>query len=256
MARRSAPVRPGREFADFVAGLVFRFVQPETPLHPATYNPVAVALAEIGVSFDSFNTLLPADDEVVRARLAPLCRIPRMSTFAVGALINRAVAAMPAERAFVNVGVWHGFTLLAGMSGNPDRLCIGVDNFSEFDGPREAFLARFHALRSPLHRFHDLDYREYFARVHREPIGVYLYDGDHAYAHQLEGLRLAEPYFAEGTLVLVDDTNEPEPRQATLDFMADSRWKWRAIFDRRTAQNGHPTLWNGLMILECLGPRL
>ncbi|HXG05386.1 MAG TPA: class I SAM-dependent methyltransferase [Candidatus Binatia bacterium] len=244
-----------RSFADYAAALDFRYIQPETPLHPATHSAMLMVLDELGVCFEISNTVLPEDDERTRARLGGLCRIPRMSTFAVGALINRAVAGMPPDRVFVNVGVWHGFTLLAGMAGNPDRVCIGVDNFSEFGGPREAFLARFHALRSPRHRFYDLDYRDYFAHVHSEPIGVYLYDGDHAYQHQLEGLRLAEPYFAPGTRVFIDDTNADDPRRATLDFVAGSRWAWRMIFDRRTAQNGHPTLWNGLMILECLGPR-
>jgi predicted O-methyltransferase YrrM len=242
-------------FADYAAALGFRYILPETPLHPGTYSTMLMALGEAGADIEIANTILPDDGEHTRAHLAPLCRIPRMSTFAVGALIHRAVADMPPDRVFLNVGVWHGFTLLAGMAGHPDRVCIGVDNFSEFGGPREAFLARFGALRGPRHRFYELDYRDYFARVHLEPIGVYFYDGDHAYAHQLQGLRLAEPYFAPGTLVFVDDINAADARRAALDFVEQSRWTWQVLLDRRTAQNAHPTLWNGLMILECLGPR-
>ena len=39
-----------------------------------------------------------------------------MSTFAIGAIINRAVRQLPGGQAYLNVGVWNGFTLLAGMA--------------------------------------------------------------------------------------------------------------------------------------------
>lgn len=47
-----------------------------------------------------------------------------MSTFAIGAIINRAVRQMPSNTGYVNVGRWHGFTLLAGMLGNAKKRCI------------------------------------------------------------------------------------------------------------------------------------
>ena len=69
-------------------------------------------------------------------------------------------------------------------------------------------MERFERFRGPTHEFHEMDYRDYFANVHGErPIGVYFYDGDHAYEHQLEGLRVAEPYFTDDCVVFVDDTN-------------------------------------------------
>jgi hypothetical protein len=176
--------------------------------------------------------------------------MPRLSTFAIGAMLNRAIDGMPADEAFVNVGVWNGFTFLAGLVSNPEKLCIGIDNFSELGGPRQAFLRRFEALRGPRHRFADLDYREYFRHHHQGRIGVYMYDGHHAYEHQLEGLELAEPFFSDSCLVFVDDTNWDEPRLATLDFVSRSRHRYETLLDVRTAGNKHPTLWNGLMVLR------
>jgi hypothetical protein len=173
-----------------------------------------------------------------------------MSTFAIAALIDHAVRAMPADQAFLNVGVWAGFTFLAGVRGNPGRTCIGVDDFSGFGGPRESFTARFEGLRSDRHSFFEMDYLRYFAEVHREPLGVYMYDGDHSYEHQLEGLRVAEPFFAPGCLVLVDDTNRDEPHRATYDFVAASERDYRVLLDVRTADSAHPTLWDGLIALE------
>src|SRR5262249_7442379 len=94
------------------------------------------------------------------------------------------------------------------------------------------------------------DYREYFSKMHREPIGLYVYDGDHSYDNQLIGLQAAEPFFAKGCIILVDDTNWLEPRNATLDFISKSSYEYRILFDTTTCSNRHPTLWNGIMVLQ------
>ncbi len=235
------------DYESWLSRLGFRFIRPGTPF--AWWIPRARGvLARLGMELDAVVTRLPEDGDAMRERLKAIGRVPRMSTYAVAAIINRGVAQMPPGTAYVNVGVWQGFSLLAGMAGNPDRRCVGVDNFSEFGGPREEFLARFEASRGPAHEFHDMDYGEYFARRHAGPIGLYFYDGDHRYEHQLKGLETAEPFLVPGAFILVDDTNTADPRQATLDFAA--RGGYRVVFDRRTASNCHPTLWNGLMILR------
>jgi hypothetical protein len=240
----------GLDFAAWLSAIRFRLVHPDTPVTSAVLHLKGLA-ARLGTNLEPWITRLPAPDgALARRRITPLLGMPRMSTFAIGAIINRAVGRMRSGEAFVNVGVWHGFSLLAGMAGHADRRCVGIDNFSEFGGPKDEFLARFTARRSPLHEFHEMDYRAYFAQVHHGPIGLYIYDGDHAYQHQLTGLEVAEPHLAPGCVVLVDDTNEPEPAQATRDFMAARPGRYRLLFDRKTAGNGHPTLWNGLMVLE------
>jgi hypothetical protein len=199
---------------------------------------------------DVTNVVLPPGLDSLHGMLAPECRMERMSTFAVAALINRAVARMSPDHSYVNVGTWMGFSLWAGMHGNPDRTCAGVDDFSMFGGPREAFHEWFDRLRSPTHHFHEMDYRDYFDRVHEGPIGVYFYDGDHTYEHQLLGLRTAERFFGDDCVVIVDDTNWVEPYEATYDFVAESERGYRVLLDQQTVGNGHPTFWNGLLILR------
>lgn len=260
----SPAVDPGGNlpFAEYANRIGFRFVQPMRkpwPLYRPRYlppvrygdsDPLTDAVRRMDLALELRNTQLPAGRALMRGRLAALCEIPRMSTYAIGAMINLAVSRMPHDHCFVNVGVWHGFTLLAGMAGNPNKTCIGVDNFSEFGGPRVEFMRRFEHHRSSRHLFLDLDYQDYFARQHEGPIGVYLYDGEHSYEHQLEGLRAAEPFFAEDCLVLVDDTNLKAPRDALFDFMRKSDHEYRLLCDRRTRQNEHPTLWNGVIAVQ------
>ena len=85
-------------------------------------------------------------------------------------------------------------TLLSGIVCNPGKTVVGIDNFSMFGGPRDAFLARFNQYRSSNHHFHEMDYRTYFQTIHQGPIGFYIYDGDHNYEHQLEGLRMRRSF--------------------------------------------------------------
>lgn len=236
-------------YTDFIQGISFRFIQPKTkqPLGMGTLKRI---LPKVGLSLDVLNTILPEQDAALKASLKEVCRVPRMSTFAVGAMINRAVAQMAANEVFVNVGVWNGFTFLSGVAHNPDKTCIGVDNFSQFGGPRAAFLKRFEKLKSPQHYFYDMDYQEYFSRMHRQKIGFYIYDGGHAYQDQLRGLQIAEPYFSDNCIVLVDDTNWNDPRQATFDFMKNSAHNYKLLLDKRTYRNGHITYHNGVIIFQ------
>lgn len=201
------------------------------------------------------NTTLPEDNAAMRERLRESLNIPRMSTFTIGAVLNQAVARMKADECFVNVGVWHGFTFLAALKDQPEKRCIGIDNFSQWSGPEDGnpqqqFLARFQQYKSPRHEFYNMDYRDYFAKIHQQKIGVYMYDGHHSYEHQFEGLRVAEPFFSKECIVIVDDTNWDAPHQATLDFIKQSSSQYRILLDQRTYKHSHPTLWCGLMIVQ------
>ena len=178
-----------------------------------------------------------------------LHQMPRMATIAISVVINELVASMPPGSAFVNVGVWNGYTFFSGLIGNENQICIGIDDFSEFGGPQHRFRQRFRQYRHPNCRFHAIDYRTYFAERHQGHIGLYLYDGAHDYQNQFDALQLGHRFIAPGGIILVDDTNWPEPRKATQDFLQQHRDQYRLVFDVETAENGHPTFWNGLMAL-------
>ena len=234
---------------NFITGISFRFLQPEQRL-PKGHGGLKQFLSWFGVYLDVINTRLPPQFPEVHQRLHPALRIPRMSTVAVGAIVNQAVALMPESQAYLNIGVWNGFTFLSGVAGNPDKTCIGVDNFCKFGGPRDAFQRRFTRLRSPKHHFHDMDYEEYLRTVHRGQIGVYYFDGPHTYEHQFHGLRNAEPFFAPDCIVLVDDTNGDAAQRGTLDFISQSSNSYRMLLNQRTSRNCHPTYWNGIMLFR------
>jgi hypothetical protein len=249
------------DLADYISGLTFDLAQPDTarveslrfPLQRGG-RPDAELLELPNAPVDVYNARLPQDGVRMARSLRPICGIPRMSTFAVAAIINHAVTRMPAGQAYLNVGVYAGFSFLAGMIDNPRQVCVGVDNFAIAAG-RPGLLRRFEEARGPAHRFYEMDYLDYFADIQRDQLGVYLYDGDHAYEHQLQGLEQAEPFFADGCVVIVDDTNWEAPRQATIDFVAASAREYDVLLDVATRDHNHPTFWNGLMVLRATGRR-
>jgi hypothetical protein len=146
------------------------------------------------------------------------------------------------------------------MVGNPDKVCIGVDNFSEFGGPRDVFMPKFNELKSSNHEFYEMDFRTYFEK-HTRKIGVYYYDALHNFEAQYIGLTIAEPYFSTGCYILVDDWNWNFVREATNRFLQE-REGYQIVLEKRTETSatdhsidvhGQPTtFWNGLLVVKKL----
>ena len=236
-------------YIEYISGITFRFIKPQTPWAPlacVNFTP----WRRLGTSLEFANTKIPDRGAEMKNALRDICNIPRMSTFAIGAIINEGVARMKEDKAFVNVGVWHGFTLLSGMTSNDHKRCIGVDDFSQYGSPLAAFRQRFDAFRKPNHEFYEMDCVEYFSAVHTGEIGLYLYDGHHSYENQLRALRAAEPFFSGDCIIFIDDTNYGEVRNGVRDFISSSSYRYRILFDITTSCNYHPTFWNGIMILQ------
>jgi hypothetical protein len=226
-------------------GIDFNLIAPEDP------GLVMVTTEATGIDIDVKNTILPEAYDPLKVLLQPLCAgVNRMSTFAIAAIVNASVRCMPADCSYVNVGVWNGFTLLSGMVGNEGKRCVGIDNFSEFGGPREKFLANFNQLKSAPHAFFEMDYRDYFETIHRGPIGVYYYDGDHSEENQYMGLKAAEPFLSDDAIIVIDDINDRKAIEGTKRYLSETNLTFNVLKHVETAHNNHPTYWNGLIVLQ------
>ena len=244
-------------YEDFIQNIEFSGIDPmvEAISFSAEFRSLRVLIdARTGLNqLDRRLAILPENQDEYLELLSPISDLPRMSTFAVAAIISRTVGDLAPDTAYVNIGIWHGYTLLAGMLGNQKKTIVGVDNFSEFGGPKDHARNIFEQFKGENHFFYDLDYRDYFSNFHEGEIGFYFYDGEHSYENQIEGLRVAEKFFAPGAVIMVDDTNWEGPRRATLDFISESPNTYKIILDRRTAWDGHPTFWNGIIVFRRVG---
>lgn len=184
-----------------------------------------------------------------------LAVVQGMTTPGVLQLLNLAVGCLEGEEAYGEVGTFRGATLIGAMLDHPTRRAEAVDNFSEFDadGVNRAALFRnlelFHL--SGRVQFHEEDFERYLLgrRARGGPkLGVYLYDGAHDYRSQLMGLLLAVPHLAPRALLVVDDANCAMAQQASVDFLAACP-QARVLLELPTPGNGHPSFWNGLLVL-------
>ena len=184
-----------------------------------------------------------------------LLNIESMSTYAMGHLINQVCKNLSSNQLYLNIGCWKGFSLISGMI---DTSCevIGVDDFSQFGGPREEFLKNFNKYQKEnLHEFYEEDYKIFFKNFEKKnkKIDFYFYDGEHSYQNQFDNLIIAKKFFKKDTLILVDDINFSNVENATKDFIKKFKGEFEILKEAKTANNNcHPTFWNGLIIFKKL----
>ena len=182
-----------------------------------------------------------------------LLKIDSMSTFAIGYVINKICQELNDNENYVNIGVWKGFSMIAGML-NTNCNVYGNDNFSQFDGPKKEFMRKFNSLKNEeKHFFYECDYKDFFKNFEKlkKSISFYYYDGEHSYKNQFENLIIAKEYFKSGTIILVDDVNFQEVESGTKDFISKYPNEYKIIKDIKTANNHcHPSYWNGLFLFQ------
>ena len=124
------------------------------------------------------------------------------------------------DQIYLNIGCWKGFTLVSGMIDTNCKV-IGVDNFSQFKGPKNEFYKNFENYQNKeRHFFYDEDYKVFFKKFEKknERISFYYYDGEHSYKNQYENLNIVDNFLDKGSIVLIDDINFPEVENGTKDF--------------------------------------
>ena len=182
-----------------------------------------------------------------------LLKIDSMSTFAIGYVINKICQELNDNENYVNIGVWKGFSMIAGML-NTNCNVYGNDNFSQFNGPKKEFMRKFNSLKNEeKHFFYECDYKDFFKNFEKlkKSISFYYYDGEHTYKNQFENLIIAKEYFKSGTIILVDDINFQEVESGTKDFISKYPNEYKIIKDIKTANNHcHPSYWNGLFLFQ------
>jgi predicted O-methyltransferase YrrM len=166
------------------------------------------------------------------------------------ALINLAARCLDPGEAYVEVGVFHGASLIAAMLGNEDKRFMGIDSFAFRDATREKVetnLARF-GLDVPELVVGDAFELVPSGALGDTAIGVWYYDAAHSYEAQVEGLRIAEPWLAPGALVIVDDTDWEHVDRAMDDYLASQPCA-RRILSIDGKSRGAPQWWEGMQVL-------
>ena len=196
-----------------------------------------------------------------------LLEIDTMSKISVGFIINQISKNLGNKGIYLNIGVWRGFSMFAGML-NTECEVYGVDNFShdyadadpsldnykESVKTKEYFYENFNKLKiKEKHFFFDIDYLKFFDlwKNKNKKIDLYYYDGEHSYKNQYDNLIIAQEFFIKGTIVLIDDYNEIEVQNATLDFISKFKNNFKILKEFKTANKFiHPSYANGIILIE------
>ena len=166
------------------------------------------------------------------------------------ALLNLAAACLEGDEAYVEIGVFHGASLIAAMLGNEGKRFVGVDSFAFRDASPEkvrANLAHF-GLTPPEIVVGDAFELVPAGAFRDVPIGIWYYDAAHSYEAQLEGVRIAEPLLVPGALVIVDDTDWDDVARAMDDYLAEQPRANRILTLDGTSR-GAPHWWEGMQVL-------
>lgn len=166
------------------------------------------------------------------------------------ALLNHAAACLDPGETYVEVGVFHGASLIAAMLGNEGKRFVGIDTFDFRDGSLESVernLARFGLELPELHVGDVFDLAR-AGRLEGASVGVWYYDALHTYEAQLEGLRVAERFLVPGALLIVDDTDWEQVERAVDDYL-EAQPRARRILTIGGKDRGLPHWWEGMQVL-------
>jgi predicted O-methyltransferase YrrM len=166
------------------------------------------------------------------------------------ALLNLAAACLERDEAYVEIGVFHGASLIAAMLGNEGKRFVGVDSFAFRDASLEkvhANLARF-GLTLPEIVVGDAFELVPAGALRDVPIGIWYYDAAHSYEAHLHGLRIAEPLLVPGAFVIVDDTDWDDVARAMDDYLAEQP-RARRVLTLDGKSRGSPQWWEGMQVL-------
>jgi predicted O-methyltransferase YrrM len=204
-------------------------------------------LAELPALFEDF----PRSEHPLDRRFQPVAEtVENLARENNLALLNAAASRLEGDEAYVEIGVFHGASLISAMLGNDDKRFVGLDNFGFRGATLEKVhenLARF-GLEPPEILVGDAFELVPSGALGDVRIGVWYYDAAHSYEAQVEGLRIAEPWLAPGALVIVDDTDWDDVERAMDDYLAEQP-RARRILTLGGKSRGAPHWWEGMQVL-------
>jgi SAM-dependent methyltransferase len=172
-----------------------------------------------------------------------LIRIEGMSGKKYRYFINNLVREISEPR-YLEIGSWAGSTAASAIYGNSlSALC--VDNWSQFGGPKDRFMANIEKAKGEgcEFRFIEEDFRSLDYENLNFDANIYLFDGPHEEKDQYDGVRLALPTLKDEFVLIVDDWNWVAVRNGTKQAISDCALTVQSCVEIRTTTNdSHPRI--------------
>lgn len=151
---------------------------------------------------------------------------------------------------YLEIGTWKGSTVCSALYNNQPELAVAMDNFSEFNGPREEFKQNIQKyITCNNFHFFDVDCFQFDLSQISQQFNIYLYDGEHSESSH----ELALSYYynkLENTFIyLCDDWNDKSVAAGTRKAFSNLNLKVIREWTMPASYNGDKTnWWNGFYI--------
>ena len=183
----------------------------------------------------------------------PILDIEGMSGIKTRHFYNN-VLNMPDAR-YLEIGTWKGSSVCAAMYDN-DATVVCIDNWSEFGGPKAAFLENFESFKGRnVASFIEKDC--FTVDTSTLPkFNIYMYDGNHTHESHFRALKHYYDCLDDVFIFMVDDWNGAEVREGTTKSIRELGLS--VLYEkevRLTQDNSHTpiaearqTWWNGIYV--------
>ncbi len=159
------------------------------------------------------------------------------------------------QATYLEIGCFKGSTFCAAAFGNETFLkeAIGIDNWSEFQGPKGEF---FHNIQTiipdaPVKILEKNCFRINPLKEFDSPINIYLYDGSHDFFSQVKAFLHFDKAFDDVFIAMVDDWGWKEPQEGTMTALRDLDYTILYQKNLYTPDEEDPTeeYWNGFVVM-------
>jgi len=138
---------------------------------------------------------------------------------------------------YLEIGTWKGSSICSAMCGN-EMICLAIDNFKSFGGPKEEFLINFNKFKGK----NDATFIEKDCwKVDINTLGkfnIYMYDGDHSSLNHYKALNYYLPCLDNEFIYIVDDWNSSSIRDSTLKSIKDN--SLNILYKKEIFSEGNP----------------
>lgn len=157
---------------------------------------------------------------------------------------------------YLEVGVWKGSTFISALYKNKLHSAIAIDNWSEFNGPKDVFSQNVKTFLDPKNitiletDAFSLDKQKTF----KQPINIYFYDGDHSFEAHKAAFTYFNDFFADTFIAIIDDYCYDAPQENAIQRgtkAAIQELGYNILYEEiLTARHNQDTgtWWNGLFV--------
>ena len=117
---------------------------------------------------------------------------------------------------YLEIGTWKGSSVCSAMCGNQAKV-VCIDNWSQFGGPKEEFMANFKRYKGSNHAMF-IEKDCYEVDVDSLPsFNIYMYDGEHSKENHSRALTHFYNCLDDMFVFIVDDWNWKQVREGTME---------------------------------------